>query len=124
MDFIPHNLLIIAGIGIAAGICNAFVGGDSLIMVPSLILFGLPPINALACSRTMDVASVLSNAVSYKRAGIGNFENGWRYAAALTTGTLLGNFLLQHISNDFFETGRAAYAIAGHRVFCVVTASA
>ncbi len=103
MEFIPHHLLIIAVIGIAAGICNAFVGGGSLIMVPSLILFGLPSINALACSRTMDVASAISNSIAYRRAGIGSWENGWRYTIALMAGTLIGNLLLQSVPTDFLK---------------------
>ena len=86
-----------------AGIMGAFVGGGSMITVPSLMVTGLLPINALASAKTIDLVSVLSSASAYWRANVRADKSWFYYALPMLVGAIIGNYILQHMPNDYLK---------------------
>lgn len=90
-----YAYLIAIALGIVAGVMSAFMGGGALVVMPSLMLLGLPPISALASTRTMDLATAVSSSLAYRRASIMPGKDWWHFALPMLIGTIIGNVVLQ-----------------------------
>lgn len=62
IEFFTDTLTLIAIVSFLAGVINSISGGGGVFLLPSLIAFGLPPINALVVNRVVD-AGVITGAL-------------------------------------------------------------
>ena len=94
-------LIFLAGLG--AGFINVVAGGGSLITVPALILFGLPPTLANGTNR---VAIFSQNAMAiyrFKNKGYFSLKAGVILGASAALGAIIGSQFAVEISGELFR---------------------
>lgn len=99
-----YQLLLMWGVGIAAGFINILAGGGSFLTLPLLIFLGLPPNIANGTNR---LAILMQNVVSVGRFRQLNYSPGKfsLIAGAFSLpGALLGTWLATMVSNEQFKT--------------------
>jgi uncharacterized protein len=99
----PLELAAAAGAGLVGGFVNTLAGGGSMIMVPALMLAGLPADVANGTSRVPITAQCLTSAATFARAG--RLERGptLDVAPLAIVGALAGAWLATVIPNRIFE---------------------
>ena len=70
MTPLEAGLIVLAGIG--AGAINTVVGSGTLITFPTLLAFGIAPVNANVSNAIGLVPGSISGAVGYRREWLGN----------------------------------------------------
>ncbi|MBL7661871.1 TSUP family transporter [bacterium] len=92
-------MLILFCIGIFAGLIEASAGGSGLISLPTLIFYGLTPLQAIATSKFQYAFGAVAAIVRFERAGL----NEWREIAPLVIAAMLagssGAYFLTHLSS-------------------------
>lgn len=64
------QLILLAALGLAAGILNTLAGGGSMLLVPTMVFFGLPATAASATLRPAILAQGLTGLAGFRRQGI------------------------------------------------------
>lgn len=106
------NLLILAGIGFAAGFINTLAGSGSLITLPFLMFLGLP---ANVANGTNRIAILLQNVVavgSFKQQKVFTFKEGIWYSLPAVIGAIIGAQIAVELNEKIME-----YVIGGLLVF-------
>lgn len=97
-----HDLMyaFLSVIGLSSGFLSAIAGGSSLIVLPVLLLMGIPPQIALGTNKLYTTASLFTSAYYFLRHGL--FKPRFWMSAIIATviGTLLGTGLTQIFSNE------------------------
>ncbi len=93
----------IAGVGLAAGTINTIVGSGSLVTFPTLLAFGLPPVQANVSNTVGLVPGSVSGAVGYRRELEGQRGRVMRLGAASAIGGITGGVLLLVLPPRSFE---------------------
>lgn len=96
-----HNSLfyiIVFVIGIFAGILNVVVGGGSGVIVPALILMGIPPHVAVASNRFAMLFNNFTGAVEYRRKGFLDIKTASLLSIFPLCGAIFGAFLVLNTS--------------------------
>ena len=97
MEMTPQTILILAIIGIFAGILSGFVGvGGGVIIVPALVFFlGLSQHNAQGTSLfVLSMPVVILALINYWKSG--NVE--WKYGLVIAATFLIGGFIGSKLS--------------------------
>lgn len=87
-------------IGFLAGVINTLAGGGSLITLPILILFGLPPHVANGTNRIAIIVQSLFGTLGYKSKGVTSFPFNIYLGISSSLGAIIGAY----IAIDFDET--------------------
>lgn len=106
------NLVILVGIGFAAGFINTLAGGGSLITLPFLMFLGLP---ANIANGTLRIAIFLQNIVgvsTFKQQKVFNLKEGIWYSVPAAGGAIIGAIFAVKIEAQIME-----YIIGGLLVF-------
>lgn len=82
-------LLLIFAVGLLAGFVDAIAGGGGLIMLPGLLLSGLPVSGAIATNKLCGTFGALTSSAKFAQAK----QVDWRACAAMAPTTLIGAFL-------------------------------
>lgn len=82
-------LLLIFAVGLLAGFVDAIAGGGGLIMLPGLLLSGLPVSGAIATNKLCGTFGALTSSAKFAQAK----QVDWRACAATAPTTLIGAFL-------------------------------
>jgi uncharacterized protein len=97
-----HAVLLVLT-GIAGGFVNTVAGGGSLIMVPALMLLGLPATRANATSRVAVLAQSTTSAYSFARAGRLDRESALDVVPATVAGAIAGAYVATIIPARIFQ---------------------
>jgi uncharacterized membrane protein YfcA len=81
------------------GILNAIAGGGGMLMVPVLLMAGVPPINAIAINKLQNTAGTLTSSLHYLRTGFLDLRSNWPALIFALITTCLGVSFLQHLSS-------------------------
>ncbi|MCA0407364.1 MAG: TSUP family transporter [Proteobacteria bacterium] len=99
MDFgvAPVTALLLACAAFVAGFVDAIAGGGGLIVLPSLLLAGLPPVNALATSKLQSTIGVSAAVFAFARAGALEKRHILPLLSSALTGGVLGAMTAKHL---------------------------
>jgi len=93
----PLVLLLLVGVGVAAGFVDAVAGGGGLIGVPMLISVGLPPVAAFATNKVQGVVGTIVATITYWRRGYVSLRALLPGIVATFAGSFLGAFAVKRI---------------------------
>jgi len=98
----PWETTGLAASALAAGVVNSFAGGGTLLTFPTLLAFGMPPVNANATSTLALLIGTASGTFGNRQFIRPILPWLWRFAPVSVVGGLLGSALLTHTSNRVF----------------------
>lgn len=90
-------LVPLIGAGFVAGLTNAIAGSGGLIVLPALLLAGMPPVSALATNKCQSVFGTLSSAQNYFRGGYIDLNELPLAMCCALVGGALGTVMVQCI---------------------------
>lgn len=90
MDLNVWHYLLIAGLGLAAGVVNMMAGGGSNLILPLLMVFGVPADVANATNRVGVLLQSISGLQGFKKAGRLPTEDLWPIVLPTLIGGLCG----------------------------------
>lgn len=102
MTFVEIVAILLAGV--AAGTINTVVGSGTLIMFPTLLALGVPPVTANVSNTVGLVPGTLSGAIGYRRELAGQRRRLLRLGPASLTGGVVGAILLLVLPSKAFDT--------------------
>lgn len=102
-DFTFTQLLLIAVVGVIAGVINGTVGGGSLLTYPLLVAIGVPPVYAAATNTTGLSSGNLAAVIPHYRAKTLDFGPWKHHALATASGAVIGGSLLIALPHRVFE---------------------
>jgi len=108
----PLILLLLVGVGAAAGFVDAVAGGGGMITVPVLLSLGFSPVAALATNKMASVTGTLIAATTYWRKGFVSLKRLLPAIAATFVGSALGAVVVQNISTDALQVAVPVALIA------------
>jgi uncharacterized protein len=97
------SLLAVAAAGAAAGASNTLAGGGSLIVFPTLVALGLPPLDANVTNTVGLCPGYAGGALGYADLIGEQRARVVRFAVPMLTGAAIGTVLLLLTSNAAFE---------------------
>jgi uncharacterized membrane protein YfcA len=109
----------IFAVGLVAGLINVIVGSGSSIMVPALVMFGLPPHAAIATNRFAMVFNNGSAAVQYYRHGQLDVKAALIFSAFAAFGAVLGAIVVLKTTPKVL-TGIIAAILFAEAVFVLI----
>ncbi|MEA2038140.1 MAG: sulfite exporter TauE/SafE family protein [Nanoarchaeota archaeon] len=83
------ELILISILGLVMGIVSSISGGSGVFAIPTMLAFGLPPINVLALNRMSDVGVVSGALRGYHKAR----SIDWKLAGIITIPLATGSFV-------------------------------
>ena len=102
LDF-PFDILILVGAGLFAGFVNTMAGGGSLLTLPLLIFFGLPPATANGTNRIAIIVSASSATLGFRSKNINTFPLSIYLGIAAFFGALIGSRIAVEIDGLLFN---------------------
>ncbi|HHC80831.1 MAG TPA: sulfite exporter TauE/SafE family protein [Flavobacteriia bacterium] len=102
MDF-SLDLLWLILIGFIAGCINVISGGGSLLTLPILIFFGLPPSVANGTNRIAIIIQNIFAVKGFKSKGVATFPFSTYVAISATAGAILGASIAIDIKGELFN---------------------
>ncbi|MEW6673096.1 MAG: sulfite exporter TauE/SafE family protein [Thermodesulfobacteriota bacterium] len=96
MDLI--NILIVFLVGTGASVYGTLVGGSSLIIIPLLILMGLPPHAALGTDRVGVVGLSIAGWYKFHQKRLVNYRVGFSMVLPALTGSFIGAKIVLQIN--------------------------
>lgn len=95
--------LLLAGVGVLAGILNVLAGGGSLILMPTMIFLGMPGATTNGTARVAILGQNLTAIAGFKQKGFSDFRLSFSLALCAIPGTFLGAFLGTKLSGAWFN---------------------
>ena len=97
------SLFIMFIIAIFASAFGTLIGGSSIVTIPALILFGLPPHTAIGTDRFGIIGVGISGWYKFHKKGLINYKIGLIVAVPVLFGTALGANLVLQISESVLK---------------------
>nr|WP_245519077.1 TSUP family transporter [Neorhizobium sp. JUb45] len=69
LDIAAHLLIVLFFVAILAGFVDSIAGGGGLITIPSMLIAGIPPLDALGTNKLQGMFGATSATISYARRG-------------------------------------------------------
>ena len=82
--------LLLAALGVAAGIVNVIAGGGTLLTLPAMILMGVDPQTANGTNRIAILAQNLTAITGFRKKGFSDFRLSFTLALATLPGAFAG----------------------------------
>ena len=98
MDLPLTIFVILTACSILGGVLNAISGGAGMVIVPLMLVMGIPPINAIAVNKFQNTLGSSTAAYQYLRKGFLDIESNWPLLIYALAGSCIGVVLLQWIS--------------------------
>ncbi len=102
MEF-SFDLLLLVLIGFIAGCINIVAGGGSLLTLPALIFFGLPPNVANGTNRIAIIIQNIFAVSGFKSKGVSAFPYSIYLALSATVGAIIGAQFAVDIKGELFN---------------------
>ncbi|GIW41512.1 MAG: UPF0721 transmembrane protein [Candidatus Binatia bacterium] len=99
----PLQALVLAVLGLFAGVVNTLAGGGSLLTVPVLVLLGLPGNLANGTNRVGILLQSVAAGWRFHRAGVSGLREAWGVVLPVVLGSVLGATLISAVSDRTFE---------------------
>lgn len=106
-----YSYLIVAAVGVVAGIINTLAAGGSLLTLPVLMSLGLPPNTANGTNR---IGIFLQNVVgvgSFHREKIMDFPSGFKAGIPAAIGAVAGAFIAVNLNDEAMKLAIAGVMI-------------
>ena len=103
--------LLLAGLGVVAGIVNVIAGGGSLLTVPAMIFMGVEPQTANGTNRIAILAQNLTAIAGFRKKGLSEFRLSFTLALATLPGAIAGALAGIRIDGALFNRLLAAVMI-------------
>jgi hypothetical protein len=97
------DILLLIGVGFFAGIINTMAGGGSLLTLPILIFFGLPPNIANGTNRVAIVVQNIFTTAGFKSKGVKTFPFSIYVGLSALVGSVIGAQIAVDIRGDVFN---------------------
>lgn len=97
------QLLLVALIGFTGSFYGVVSGGGGLLIIPGLIIIGMPGPVAVSSSRAGVLSLSLAGAFRYRRAGLVDARAGLPLMAVVTAGSVGGALLLLNVDPSAYE---------------------
>lgn len=101
MELTYEIFAILFAVALLAGFVDSISGGGGLIVIPTLMLAGFLPAEALATNKLQAIFGKLSAVMYYRRQGMLNIPSMKRPLLASFVGAAVGAFVIQHIQSEF-----------------------
>jgi uncharacterized membrane protein YfcA len=98
------SILILFGVGLAAGFINVMAGGGSTLTLPALIFLGLDPSVANGTNRIAIAMQNISAVASFRQEKYSEFRKSLKMALFTLPGGIAGAIFAVRISDDLFQT--------------------
>ncbi len=95
--------LLLAGVGVLAGILNVLAGGGSLILMPTMIFLGMPGATTNGTARVAILGQNVTAIAGFQQKGFSDFRLSFSLALCAIPGTFLGAFLGTKLSGAWFN---------------------
>lgn len=95
--------VVMAAVGLVAGILNVLAGGGSLLTLPMLIFLGLPPAVANGTNRVALVMQNISAVSGFRKQGVFPKELIWLCTPSALVGAFVGAQLAIDIDGELFK---------------------
>ncbi|QDT23332.1 sulfite exporter TauE/SafE family protein [Gimesia chilikensis] len=95
--------LLLAGVGVIAGMLNVLAGGGSLIVMPTMIFLGIPGAVTNGTARVAILGQNLTAIAGFRQKGFSDFKLSFSLALCALPGTFLGAFLGTKITGVWFN---------------------
>src|SRR5215218_4293571 len=99
----PFDLVIVAGVALAAGIINSIAGGGSLILFPTLVALGLPTVAANVTNSVAQWPGYLGGVVGFRDEYAGQRSRLVRFGIVAVLGGITGSVLLLTTPSEAFD---------------------
>lgn len=99
----PAQLVLVAVVGFTASFYGVVSGGGGLLVIPGLIVAGMPSPVAVASSRLGMLGLSLSGAYRYRRAGLIHATSSLPLMAVVTAGSAVGAVLLLFVDEHALD---------------------
>ncbi|MDD1666018.1 MAG: sulfite exporter TauE/SafE family protein [Methanomicrobiales archaeon] len=104
MDVISgFEIMLIGLVAVLAGLINALAGGGTLILFPTLIALGIPPVSANVTHTVALTAGYLGGALGQRRDLRGQGKRLWMFLPAGAVGGLIGGYILLRTGQGVFR---------------------
>lgn len=101
MTFSIELLTLFFFVAIIAGCIDAIAGGGGLITIPTLLLCGVPPAQAIASNKVGGVGGSMASTIHFIRMGHIDLRSAKLMIATSFIGSFLGSMLLTRIDSSF-----------------------
>jgi uncharacterized membrane protein YfcA len=108
-------------VAVFAGGINAMAGGAGMIVVPSLLAVGVPPINALAINKFQNVFGTSTSAYKYLRSGYVDFRQNGPIFLYAVLGSCAGVGLLQWSASARFLEHIIPFLLIGTALYMALS---
>jgi uncharacterized membrane protein YfcA len=98
MDLPLITFVVLTVISIFGGFLNAISGGAGMIIVPLMLVLGIPPINAIAVNKFQNTLGSTTAAYQYLRKGFLDVRSNWPLLVYALIGSCIGVGILQWFS--------------------------
>lgn len=95
--------LLLAGVGLIAGILNVLAGGGSLIVMPTMVFLGIPGAVTNGTARVAILGQNLTAIAGFRQKGFSDFKVSFSLALCALPGTFLGAFLGTKLTGVWFN---------------------
>mgnify|MGYP006126102591 CR=1 FL=1 len=97
------EIVLLAFVGLAAGIINTLAGGGSAFTLPVLIFLGLPPSIANGTNRVVIVVQSLIGSLGYRSKGVSTFPFNIYLGISASFGAVIGALIAIEIDDKLFN---------------------
>lgn len=104
LDIAAHILIVLFFVAILAGFVDSIAGGGGLITIPSMLIAGVAPLEALATNKLQGMFGASSATISYARRGHVNLKSQLPMAAMGLLGGVVGAFLATIVPTKILGT--------------------
>ncbi len=102
-ELATDTVLLLAVAAFVAGFVDAIAGGGGLIAIPSLLLAGLSPLQALATNKLQGLFGSGSATIAFASRGLIDFRHHLPAALCSFAGSIAGALLAHAIPGDWFK---------------------
>lgn len=111
-DLAIEILILLAVAAFLAGFIDAIAGGGGLITVPTLMLAGLSPVEALATNKLQGLFGTGSATMSYAASGHVDLKAQWPWAVLAFLGAVAGALAATVVPGDILRTALPILLVA------------
>jgi len=97
------EIILVAVLGLIMGIVSAISGGSGVFAIPTMLAFGLPPVNVLALNRMSDVGVVFGALRGYHKAKSIDWKLAGIIVIPLAIGSFIGASIIVKINEDILR---------------------
>lgn len=97
------EILLIAVLGFVMGIVTSISGGAGVFAVPTLLAFGIPPVNALALNRMSDVGVVLGALRNYWKSRSIDWKLAFKIMPIMAVGSFAGAKVIINVPTEYLK---------------------